>query len=88
MWVAGEFMKMRSLLGRLPFNLDHPMYHLVMNLGIKKSYKNQVHTFPELASNLFPVQENERYRETAFSLGTLRITDLIPGNYTHDYERL
>ena len=81
LWVFQEFTKYSSLLKKLPFHLDHPLYHLAMGIGHKKVFQNEFKDFPRLASTLFPLSDDlEKYRES-FSIFALRFADFIPRNY-------
>jgi radical SAM superfamily enzyme YgiQ (UPF0313 family) len=78
LWTLQEFTRVSSIVKRLPFNLDHPLYHLAMNIGHRKIYENDYTRFPELASRLFPLTDISKLRRKVFSFSTIRIADLLP----------
>jgi radical SAM superfamily enzyme YgiQ (UPF0313 family) len=81
LWVFQEFTKYSSMLKKLIFHLDHPLYHLAMGIGHKRVFLNEFKDFPRLASTLFPLSDDlERYRES-FSILALRFADFIPRSY-------
>jgi radical SAM superfamily enzyme YgiQ (UPF0313 family) len=81
LWVFKEFTKLSSIIRRFPFHLDHPLYHLAMNIGHRRAFKSEYNEFPMLASHLFPSDESIRAYKDYFSLSTLRFADFIPKNY-------
>ena len=42
-WIRKEFTKASSTLKRLPGNLSHPLIHLLLNRGARKSLKDEIH---------------------------------------------
>jgi len=53
LWVLREFTRASSVLQRLPANMDHPLYHLVTNLGFHMACRTELKGLPRLAARLF-----------------------------------
>ena len=78
MWVASEYMKLSSIAQRLPFHLDHPLFHLSMNLGIRRIIRTEMNTLPELASELFPVSDFFQFPARRSLFGSVKLYDILP----------
>lgn len=52
-WVKREFSKLSSILRRLPANLDHPIFHLAMNLAIRSNAAQEYRELPRQKAELF-----------------------------------
>lgn len=81
LWTLAEFVKISSILKRLPFNLDYPIYHLVVNIGTWWVYRDDLRTFPRLAYDLFPISREDLDKKYRIRPWTLKIHDLIPHNW-------
>ena len=53
LWVLREFTRASAVLQRLPANMDHPLYHLVTNLGFHMACRSELKGLPRLAARLF-----------------------------------
>ncbi|MBN1837782.1 MAG: hypothetical protein JW820_18135, partial [Spirochaetales bacterium] len=53
LWVLREFTRAAAVLERLPANMDHPLYHLVTNLGFHMGCRKEIRDLPVLAARLF-----------------------------------
>ncbi|MFW6180787.1 MAG: B12-binding domain-containing radical SAM protein [Spirochaetota bacterium] len=53
-WVFREFNRLSSILRRLPAHLNHPLYHLAMNLGHRVISRRDLGELPEISTRLFP----------------------------------
>jgi radical SAM superfamily enzyme YgiQ (UPF0313 family) len=53
LWAKKEFTKISSVLKRLPYHLDNPIYHLALNLGAHITIRNEIKLLPELASTIY-----------------------------------
>jgi len=84
LWVSSEFHKTSSILKRLPYHFDHPLYHLFMNIGIRRIHRAEAHDFPRLASELYPVSDWVQSR-TRISLGAIKLFDLLPGRLPNEH---
>lgn len=78
LWVLQEFTRFSSIVRRLPSHLDHPLYHLAMNIGHRSIYNKDVNAFPELATCLFPLSNSDRKAQGLFPISALRFADLLP----------
>lgn len=81
LWVFNEFTKYSSVMRKIPFYLNHPLYHLAMSIGHRKIYKGEISEFPRRASQLFPLIDNITDYSDYFSLSTFRFSDFIPRTY-------
>jgi radical SAM superfamily enzyme YgiQ (UPF0313 family) len=81
LWVAEEFNKLSSVMKRLPFHLDHPLYHLSINLGLKRSLRDELNAFPLIAEELYPIDGEAVCGGKRVSLRSLKFTDFIPGRW-------
>lgn len=53
-WVFREFNRLSSILRRLPAHLNHPLFHLAMNLGHRVISRRDLGELPEISTSLFP----------------------------------
>jgi len=81
LWTLTEFVKISSVLKRFPFNLDHPLYHLVVNIGTWWIYRDDLRSFPKLAYELFPIPPGDFHDRVGINPGALKISDLMPHNW-------
>jgi radical SAM superfamily enzyme YgiQ (UPF0313 family) len=79
MWIASEFTKLSSIARKLPYHLDHPLYHLAMNLGIRRIIGTEMRSLPKTASTIFPVTDFSRRPYLHHPFGALKLHDLRPG---------
>lgn len=78
LWAVSEFSKFTATLGRLRYNLSHPLLHLAVNIGSKKSVNNEIINLPGVAAALYPEEWEKARREAGLGVGGLRLRDLIP----------
>lgn len=81
LWVLQEFTRVSSIMRRFPLHFDHGLYHILMNIGRRKSYKSDMKDFPKLASHLFPIIDDTITVKNSFSLSAFRFADFIPKNH-------
>ena len=62
LWVLREFTRASAVLGRLPANLDHPLYHLVTNVGFHLACRTELGSLPQLAARLFGPGDERQIR--------------------------
>ncbi len=55
-WIKKEFTKISSTLRRLPYNLSHPLLHLALNIGARKSTKDEINNLSKMNSKLFHIE--------------------------------
>jgi radical SAM superfamily enzyme YgiQ (UPF0313 family) len=55
LWLKKEFIKISSILKRLPGNFSHPLLHLSVNKGFRKSMKGEIKHLSKLKTELFQV---------------------------------
>jgi radical SAM superfamily enzyme YgiQ (UPF0313 family) len=79
LWVSTEFLKWGSLLKRLPHHLDHPFYHLFLNIGLRQSHKMEFDMLPNLASDLYGMDGEIFKRRSPLALRGFRFADVLPG---------
>ncbi len=78
LWVASEFTRLSAVLRRLPANLDWPLFHLAVNLGLHRGCRNDLKELPRLAARLFPEGEDRPGGRRPAPLWSLRWSDLLP----------
>jgi radical SAM superfamily enzyme YgiQ (UPF0313 family) len=78
LWASWEYTKVASVLRRLPDHLDHPLLHLIFNLGMQAGCRKDLNGFPCLAERLFPLEAGDPAAR-GFSLRGLRVADFLPG---------
>lgn len=78
LWVFQEFTRFSSMMRRLPYHMDHPLYHMAMNIGHRKICSSDLNEFPKLATRLFPLPGRDRAAASSFSVPTVRFADLLP----------
>jgi radical SAM superfamily enzyme YgiQ (UPF0313 family) len=78
LWVLQEFTTLSSIMRRLPYHMDHLLYHLAMNIGHRRIYTKDANQFPELATSLFPLQNLDSKVAGSLPISALRFADLIP----------
>jgi len=76
--VSTEFLKWGSLLKRLPHHLDHPFYHLFINIGLRQSHKMEFGMLPKLASDLYGMDGEIFKRRSPLALRGFRFADVLP----------
>jgi radical SAM superfamily enzyme YgiQ (UPF0313 family) len=89
LWVLREFTRASAVLERLPGNLDHPLYHLVTNIGFNLGCKAELRGLPALAARLFGSEGEQTSQgrlqapglEPFFPFWNLRLSDLIPPRF-------
>ncbi len=76
LWAVKEFTKISATMERLVYNFSHPLIHLGINLGSKKSINNEIKNLPWIATQLYQSEWNTiRVKE---HLSFIRLSDLIP----------
>ncbi|UCH96993.1 MAG: B12-binding domain-containing radical SAM protein [Candidatus Aminicenantes bacterium] len=55
LWLKKEFIKISSILKRLPGNLSHPLLHLSVNNGFRKSMKGEIKYLSKMKTELFQI---------------------------------
>ncbi len=61
-WVFREFNRFSSILRRLPAHLNHPLYHVAMNIGHRVISRGDLEELPHISSRLFPQADAEKRR--------------------------
>jgi hypothetical protein len=77
LWVLKEFTRFSSMMRRLFYHLDHPFYHLAMNIGHKRTSSMDLDTFPDVADSLFPLTAAGR-KSHGVLIPPIRVADIIP----------
>jgi radical SAM superfamily enzyme YgiQ (UPF0313 family) len=78
LWAVEEFTKFSATMKRLPFNSSHPILHLAINIGSKRSINNEMRNFPKIATQLYQSEWNAVRTSERFSFSSIRLGDLIP----------
>lgn len=55
-WIKKEFTKISSILRRLPDNLSHPLLHLALNKGARKSTKDEINNLSKMNNKLVQIE--------------------------------
>ena len=79
LWAVSEFSKISETMKRLVFNLSHPLIHLAVNMGAKKSVNNEIINFPDIASRIYQEEWEMAKIEAGSGVKNLRFWDLLPG---------
>lgn len=61
-WIKKEFTKISSTLRRLPYNLSHPLLHLALNIGARKSTKDEINNLSKMNNKLFRFEMIEKVK--------------------------
>jgi len=78
LWVLKEFTRFSSMMRRLPYHLDHPLYHLAMNIGHKRTSSIDLDAFPDVAGSLFPLSAERKKTHGGVLIPPVRFADLMP----------
>ena len=79
LWAVSEFTKLSETMKRLFYNLSHPLIHLAVNMGSKKSINNEIINFPNIASEVYTEEWEKAKREAGSGIEKIRPMDIIPG---------
>ncbi len=77
LWAVKEFTKISESIKRLPSNIAHPLMHLGINLGCRRSILNEIKNFPNLASTLYKLDDTEIESIERFAFASFRFADFI-----------
>jgi radical SAM superfamily enzyme YgiQ (UPF0313 family) len=78
LWAVEEFTKISATLKRLVHNISHPLLHLAINAGSRKSIHNEIKNFPYIANQLYQSEWNALQRKETLSHASTGVIDLIP----------
>jgi len=80
LWVFHEMTKFSSIMSRTPYNLDHLLGHLALNIGHRKVRQRDYNDLPKIASQLFPSPDARVPYKKYFSLANFRFADFFLRN--------
>ncbi len=80
LWVFHEMTKFSSVMSRTPYNLDHLLGHLALNIGHRKVCQRDYMDLPKIAAQLFPTPDARVPYRKYFSLSNFRFTDFFLRN--------
>ncbi len=83
LWTIKEFTKLSSTLARLPYNLSLPLFHMIINIGSRKSVATEIKNFPRLAYKLHQLERGETPNEKDAPLSLVQFNDFLPFDTTH-----
>lgn len=75
LWASREYTRSSAVLRRLAGHLDHPLFHLFVNLGMQAGCRKELNGFPRLAEELFPLAPEAA---ESLSLRGVRLADFLP----------
>ncbi len=78
LWAVKEFTKLSSTLKRCVTDYTHPLVHLAINLGSRRSINNEVKNFPGIATQLYKSDLDALDDEKRFSLSSFHLSDFFP----------
>ena len=78
LWAVSEFTKMSASMKRLLHNTSHPLLHMGINMGSRKSINNEIRNFPQLASRLYTPELNDVLGTAHVPLSSIHLSDFIP----------
>jgi len=75
LWASREYTRSSAVLRRLAGHLDHPLFHLFVNLGMQAGCRKELNGFPRLAEELFRLAPEAA---ESLSLRGVRLADFLP----------
>jgi radical SAM superfamily enzyme YgiQ (UPF0313 family) len=78
LWAVQEFTKLTATVKRCVTDYSHPLLHLAINVGTKKSINNELKAFPGVATQLYRSDLDAMQDVKGLSLSSARFVDLFP----------
>ncbi len=78
LWAVQEFTKLFATAKRCVTDHTHPLVHLAINVGTRKSINNEMKNFPGVATQLYRSDLDELQDVKGFPLSSARFVDLFP----------
>jgi radical SAM superfamily enzyme YgiQ (UPF0313 family) len=78
LWAVQEYTKLPSTIARVLTDHVHPLVHMAINLGSRKSINNEIRAFPSVATELYGSDLAALGDLRGFTPSAVRLGDLFP----------
>jgi hypothetical protein len=78
LWAVQEFTKLSATVKRCVTDYSHPLVHLAINVGTRKSINNEIKAFPSVAAQLYRSDLDALQDVKGFSLSSATFVDQFP----------